>query len=245
MDADNGWVKPLFRKGYSQNPSNVTRIARAMKSEDDEHNAQIVYYQAGIGTGIGVYNHLVGGGTGLGLAENIREAYAFLASNYREEDPERPGVPPDSIFLIGFSRGAFTARSIGGLIGAIGLLKKRAMPLFYEAFLDWENAGNKDYTPLFFDRYFEHYNDVGKKKPANELARDKTRIGEYLNEYLDILLSLGLTQEVQIKCIGVFDTVGALGIPIDPVVQRLFPFLPSFIRYVLMLWQHQIDYVLT
>ena len=230
MDADNGWVKPLFRKGYSQNPTNVTRIARAISSEDDDHHSQIVYYQAGIGTGIGLYSHLMGGGTGLGLAENIREAYAFLASNYREEDPDRPGVPPDSIFLIGFSRGAFTVRSIAGLIGAIGLLKKRAMPHFYEAMLDWEHAGDGKYTPLFFDRYFAHHKDVEPKKPSLELARDKNRIGEYLDEYLDLLLSLGLTQEVQVKCIGVWDTVGALGIPINPVLQRIFPFLPSFIK---------------
>lgn len=231
MDADNGWVKPtLFRKGYSQNPTNVTRIARAIADEDEDHHAQIVYYQAGVGTGIGLYNHLLGGGTGLGLAENIREAYAFLASNYREEDPGRPGVAPDSIFLIGFSRGAFTARSIGGLIGAIGLLKKRAMPLFYEVFLDWENAGRSDYTPLFFDRYFERYTDVEKKQPNLDLARDKDRIGEYLDEYMNLLLGLGLTQEVQVKCIGVWDTVGALGIPINPVIQRVLPFLPSFIK---------------
>ena len=230
MDADNGWVKPLFRKGYSQNPSNVTRIARAISSEDDDHHAQVVYYQAGIGTGIGLYSHLMGGGTGLGLAENIREAYAFLASNYREEDSDRPGVPPDSIFLIGFSRGAFTARSIAGLIGAIGLLKKKAMPHFYEAFLDWENAGRSNYTPLFFDRYFEHHDDVEKKKPDIELARDRNRIKQYLDEYLDLLLSLGLTQEVQVKSIGVWDTVGALGVPINPIIQRLFPFLPSFIK---------------
>ena len=152
MDSDNGWVKGKWGgPGHLQNPSNVTRISRAISAEDDAHHPQIIYYQAGIGTGVGLWNHLAGGGTGLGLAENIREAYAFLASNYRENDPERPGVDPDSIFLIGFSRGAFTARSIAGLIGAVGLLKKRAMPHFYEVFQDWENAGNKDYTPLFFD----------------------------------------------------------------------------------------------
>ena len=190
-----------------------------------------MYYQAGIGSGIGIYNHVVGGGTGLGLEENIREAYAFLASNYRESDPDRPGVDPDSIFLLGFSRGAYTARSIAGLVGAVGLLKKRAMPHFFEVFKDWENAGNKDYTPMFFDSYFEQHQDVQDVKPPPlSLARDKTQIDHYLDEYLKILLSLDLTQEVQIKCIGVWDTVGALGIPINPILQRVFPFLPSFVR---------------
>ena len=231
MDSDNGWVKGgWFSQGHPQNPTNVTRISRAINAEDDAHHPQVVYYQAGIGTGIGLSNQVLGGGTGLGLSENIREAYAFLASNYRENDPERPGVDPDSIFLIGFSRGAYTARSIAGLLGAVGLLKKRAMPHFYEVFSDFQNAGDKHYKPLFFDQYMKHHRDVPNVKPPNSLAHDKTQIDHYLNEYLKALLSLNLTQEVQIKCIGVWDTVGALGIPINPILQHVFPFLPSFVR---------------
>jgi hypothetical protein len=139
-------------------------------------------------------------------------------------------VEPDSIFLIGFSRGAFTARSIGGLIGAVGLLKKRVLAHFYEIFSDWENAGNKNYTPMFFDSYAEHHKDVEIKKPADDLAHDNTRIDQYMEEYFRILRSLGLTQAVDVKCIGVWDTVGALGIPVNPLLQRIFPFLPSFMR---------------
>ena len=165
MDSDNGWVAGKWGKaGHLQNPTNVTRIARAISSEDDHHHPQIVYYQAGVGTGLGIWDHMVGGGTGMGLAEHIREAYAFLANNYRENDKLKVDVPPDAIFLVGFSRGAFTARSIGGFIGAVGVLKKKAMPHFYEIFLDWENAGNKHHKPLFFDRYFEHRADKATKK---------------------------------------------------------------------------------
>lgn len=193
-----------------------------------------MYYQAGIGSGIGLYDHLVGGGTGLGLEENIREAYAFLANNYREDypkkDPRRLNIASDSIFLIGFSRGAFTARSIGGLIGAVGLLKKKAMPHFYEIFSDWENAGNKKYTPMFFDSWYEHHEDRVKEKPADDLAHDNHQIDKYMEEYYRILLSLDLTQEVEVRCIGVWDTVGALGIPVNPLLQRVFPFLPGFVR---------------
>jgi hypothetical protein len=198
-------------------------------------NARTVYYQAGIGSGIGIYDHIVGGGTGLGLEENIREAYAFLANNYRERypegDPRNLGIKPDSIFLIGFSRGAFTARSIGGLIGAVGLLKKKAMPHFYEIFSDWENAGNPKYKPMFFDSYYEHHKEHKDWRPSLELAHDKDRIDIYMAEYYKILLErLDLTQEVEVKCIGVWDTVGALGIPVNPFLQRLFPFLPAFAR---------------
>lgn len=228
MDADSGWVKGKNgHSGYPQTPSNVTRIARAMKDQDDAHHQQIVYYQSGIGTGIGLYDHLVGGGTGAGLSENIREAYAFLVSNYSEHEKLKQ---PDSIFLLGFSRGAFTARSIGGFIGAVGILKKVTMPFFYEIFQDWANAGNPKHPPRFFGTYYKLNPELEKVQPAPEFIGKKDKINEYMQSYREILLSLNLTQEVNVKCIGVWDTVGALGIPINPILQRLLPFLPSFIR---------------
>jgi uncharacterized protein (DUF2235 family) len=64
------------------------------------------------------------------LSENIREAYGFLAKNYMKDD---------EIFLLGFSRGAFTARSIGGMIESVGLLTTKGMAYFYPIFSDWEN----------------------------------------------------------------------------------------------------------
>ena len=246
QDSDNGWVKGKWGKpGHLANPSNVTRLARAVKDVDESHHQQIVYYQAGIGTGLSLWDHIVGGGTGLGLSENIREAYTFLANNYAEHDDL---VEPDSIFLLGFSRGAFTARSLGGLIGAVGILKKAAMAHFYEIFLDWENAGNPKYEPKFFKSWYEHHPEFkpARKYPDLELAHDKNRIDDYMTEYSYILrVHLGLTQEVRIKAIGVWDTVGALGIPINPLLTKIFPFLPSFIKQYK--WfdttlDHHIDY---
>ena len=227
MDSDNGWVKGKGGSaGRPQNPSNVTRIARAIQDQDQDHHQQIVYYQAGIGTGIGLYDHLIGGGTGAGLSENIREAYMFLASNYSEHTKLQQ---KDSIFLLGFSRGAFTARSLGGFIGAIGILKKRAIPHFYEIFQDWENAGNPKKPPQFFETFYRLHPNFKPIYPAAELARDKLRINEYIEEYRRILHVHNLTQEVEIKCIGVWDTVGALGVPVNPLFQRIFH-LPSFFK---------------
>ncbi|KAK3072975.1 hypothetical protein LTR53_005835 [Teratosphaeriaceae sp. CCFEE 6253] len=233
MDSDNGWVPGKWgQPGHLQNPSNITRIARAIRPEDDHHHPQIVYYQAGVGTGIGLYSHLVGGGTGLGLAENVREAYAFLANNYSEHDGL---VPNDSIFLLGFSRGAYTARTLGGFICAMGVLKKKAMPHFYECFEDWERAGDPRYTPMFFDNYYKHHDsirDVDKKKPDETLARSNKPADRdtYLDQYFGILQRLGLTQRVTINATGVFDTVGALGIPLNPFLERVVTILPSYAR---------------
>src|SRR5438309_3453552 len=99
--------------------TNVVRIARAIKAEAEV--PQIVYYHSGVGTGGDTFAHVIGGAIGLGLSRNVRDAYAFLANNYCEGD---------EIFLFGFSRGAYTARSIGGLIGWAGLLHKRDMDDF-------------------------------------------------------------------------------------------------------------------
>jgi uncharacterized protein (DUF2235 family) len=72
----------------------------------------------------------MGGGLAIGLSENVREAYGFLAHNFQVSDNGQP----DEIYLLGFSRGAFTARSVGGLIASLGLLTKEAMEYFYYIF---------------------------------------------------------------------------------------------------------------
>lgn len=193
-DSDSGWVN-----GALKTPSNVTRISRAIKPEDSEHHAQIVYYQAGIGTGLGLRDRLLGGGTGLGLSEHIREAYYFLANNYS---------PGDSIFLIGFSRGSFTARSLGGLIGNLGLLNKTGLPFFYEIFLDWENAGNPDSKGSSFWEHYRDPLDPGRKSMPQTPSNDPARVYEYLNEYRASKRKasmLSLPDLTCLKCFGVLD----------------------------------------
>ena len=236
MDSDNGWVKGEWgQPGHLQNPTNVTRLARAIEPEDDDDHPQIVYYQAGVGTGIGLWSHLVGGGTGLGLADNVREAYSFLANNYSGQDDL---VPSDSIFLLGFSRGAYTARTLGGFVCQMGILKKKAMSHFYECFEDWERAGDPHYSPRFFDAYLKHHHDLGGDGLALKIKeiKEKTQSSCHkvrdagLDDYFKLLQELDLTQRVTINAIGVWETVGALGIPVNPRLQRIFPFLPNFFR---------------
>lgn len=157
-------------RGSLQTPSNVTRIGRAILAEDKNHCPQIVYYQAGIGTGFGLADKYIGGGTGEGISEHIREAYSFLANNY---------LPGDEIFLLGFSRGAFTARSIAGLIGSFGLLSKEEMPHFYDVFKDWENAGAKRYHARILK---SRSGFILKTRPSDAQA--------YLREYKQTLLNV-------------------------------------------------------
>jgi uncharacterized protein (DUF2235 family) len=91
--------------------SNVVRVAQAIKAVADKDNIeQVTYYQAGVGSDGGLDSFL-GGLFGVGLRNNVKRALAFLSLNYTEED---------EIYIFGFSRGAYTARAVAGVIGAIG-----------------------------------------------------------------------------------------------------------------------------
>ncbi len=139
----------------------MTRICRAIKTVTDKENvSQVLYYQAGVGTGVGLWSKIAGGGTGLGLAENCREAYSFLANNYE---------PGDRIVLIGFSRGAYTARSIAGLIGCIGLLTKLGLGSFVQVFQDYENSRTPGYTSEYPDVPFPNRPNFTDPRYAQEL----------------------------------------------------------------------------
>jgi uncharacterized protein (DUF2235 family) len=175
-----------------QPPTNVTRICRSVAPNDAKGVTQIAYYQSGIGTE-NIYDSILGGATGIGLAEHIREAYHFLAQNYDQE-------AGDEIYLVGFSRGSFTARSIASFISAIGLLTQKGMLYFYPIFQDWENQ----IKPL------------KNWKPNVQYPWPGPRPNLYSNseEYTNELFSRGLTRkDVKIKAVGVYDTVGSLGIP--------------------------------
>ena len=163
--------------------TNVVRIARAILPIDGrggQETAQIVYYQSGVGTGADLVQHVLGGSVGLGLSRNVRDGYGFIASNY---------CPGDEIFLFGFSRGAYTARSVAGLIGYAGLLQK----------------GDMDEFALVWEGY----------RLKGQLDRP------------DVLVHFPLRhKDVPIKCIGVWDTVGELGIPghLDEIFTQFYQF---------------------
>ncbi|KAF2396115.1 hypothetical protein EJ06DRAFT_243851 [Trichodelitschia bisporula] len=190
LDSDNGNLN-----GEIPTPSNVTRLARAIKAESDDNVPQVVSYHSGVGSHGSIINRVVAGAVGVGLAENVRESYSFLANNY---------TPGDEIFIFGFSRGAFTARSIAGLIGAVGLLTKRGLPYLPEIFRDVRHRHDPHYQPMTPDQPY-------KNKPS---ASDPS--------YKDGLARRGMTiLDVDIKVVGVWDTVGSLGLPRIPVLTRI------------------------
>ena len=107
------------------NQSNVLKFYRVLKRSE----RQLVYYEPGVGT-LGAQNEwarikqntekIIGLALGYGLDRNVLDAYRFLVVNY---------VEGDRLFLLGFSRGAYTARVLAGFINSIGLLRPEQINL--------------------------------------------------------------------------------------------------------------------
>lgn len=116
-------------------PTNVARLFQSTSSLDDKGNPQIVHYIAGVGTRLS--ERISGGGFGYGISDNVKNGYQFICSNYEEGD---------EIFLFGFSRGAYTARSIGGLIHNMGILKRPHFHRLNEAYSYYRNK-SPDWRP--------------------------------------------------------------------------------------------------
>ncbi|PNP61674.1 hypothetical protein FNYG_13591 [Fusarium nygamai] len=177
--SDGTWL--ASDTGGKAMPSNVAKLARAIANSglDDEGNLvkQIVSYHSGLGSGDLPFQKAIYGGFGWGLDIDVAQIYDFISNNYE---------PGDELFFFGFSRGAFTVRSVASLVCDIGVLSAVHMSRFAEM---WS---------------------VYRSNPSGEPFRKSAW-------YLDNKEELGLT-DVRVKVVGVWDTVGGLGIPEWPVV---------------------------
>lgn len=169
--CDGTWNRAdQVRKDGKPCVTNVIKIAvRIAKRDKDTIHA--IYYDQGVGTG-NVVDRISGGALGKGIEDNIHDAYRFLLGNYE---------PGDEIYLFGFSRGAFTARSIGGMIRKCGILKRESSDQYHAA------------LTLY------HSDSI----PSSEVAV------RFRAQH-----SLSPKDDIPIKFVGVWDTVGALGIPV-------------------------------
>ena len=167
--CDGTWNKP-----DNQAITNVEKIARTVQSDPRATGGvyQLVYYVSGVGAGSYAADRLLGGAFGFGLFHNVIACYRFLAQNYE---------PGDEIFIIGFSRGAYTARSVAGMVGRVGLLTKVSL--------------------------------VEERLPAAVHMYQRTDLpqgafGSSVDEFKH-----DHCHPAKVNFLGVFDTVGALGVP--------------------------------
>ena len=159
-----------WNRADQPSPTNVVMtVVRTAKR--DGQTVQIGYYDQGVGTG-NVLDRFTGGAFGEGLEDNINDAYRFLIGNYELGD---------ELYLFGFSRGAYTARSLAGMIRKCGILKRASAREYAAAVALYRNA--------------EHPDDPGPTAFRQQH-------------------SMAGSGRIEIRFIGVWDTVGALGIPL-------------------------------
>jgi hypothetical protein len=180
--ADGTWnhvveKDPKTGAAVSTNVAKLATVLSPVAIKDKREWQQKIFYLEGVGTTEG--ESFEGGAFGFGLLENIQRAYEFIVRHYS---------PGDRIYLFGFSRGAFTARSLGGLLRTVGILRRDA------------SAKIEDAMAIYSHPLFEAEPDL----PRCQIFRQMHSHPKY-----------------DIECIGVWDTVGSLGIPsMAPKLQK-------------------------
>ena len=158
--------------------------------------AQVALYHDGIGTESVKWLALLAGATGWGLTRNVKQLYGELARVY---------APGDKIFLFGFSRGAFTVRTLAGLIHACGILdlsKYRTNADFNRAVRDAYN----EYRQLYNSWITRLFHKTRKLTPA--------RVGELRSRFSVRVPEFDDPGGRLIAFMGVWETVDAVGLPI-------------------------------
>jgi uncharacterized protein (DUF2235 family) len=172
--ADGTWNSPVSKEQGKPVTTNVFKaFVKTIQDQCDDGCKQVVYYHEGVGTGNWL-DKFVGGITGKGIDDNIKDIYRVIVENYELND---------EIFLFGFSRGAYTVRSVAGMIRNCGILRR--------------------HNQHKIDKAYEIY-----RSRAEENHPNGSESIVFRSHYSYSI------EATKIKFIGVWDTVGSLGIPL-------------------------------
>ena len=127
------------------------------------------------------------GAFGEGLSENVCEAYNFLVNNY---------TPGDELYIFGFSRGAYTARSLAGLVATVGICTNAMMDQFWEMYEAYCSRGDYHIEATAWGRGEKPTEWKGKDKGLKWQGKGKG----------DVWLK-ACDKNFTIQVVGVFDTV--------------------------------------
>lgn len=156
--------------------SNVHKLFRMLENRTSR---QVVFYDRGLGTD---WRRITGNAFGSGFSHNVLECYDFIFQHF---------LAKDRIYLFGFSRGAYTVRSLSGFVDLYGILPKSRPDLI--------NVAWKKY----------------RKRPRFSWQKD--RRAEKADEFRSRHNAMG----ARVTFLGVWDTVGALGFPLKGVAKAL------------------------
>jgi uncharacterized protein (DUF2235 family) len=173
-----------WQRLYDGALTNVALTARATAPRDENGHPQIVYYSAGVGATLDGLNAWQGM-TGDDLDDHLLNAYMFLNLNYEPHDP---------IYLFGFSRGAYTVRSLAGLLRKCGILRREHVDKARDALKLYRNK-----------KIAKDGAEALRFRAAHALAwpRLDASIGPFAGPPVDL----------SIRYLGIWDTVGSLGVP--------------------------------
>ena len=183
--CDGTWNTPDQEDNGIPSPTNVVKLMNSLAETTSAGIEQLAYYHPGVGTKGGL-DKIRGGAYGVGVSNQIKSAYQWLGVNYQ---------PGDVVYLFGFSRGAFIARSLGGFLG--------------RGLLDLRGESESDSWKRVEIAYAEGYR---KHKKAEEDEKDWAKGWAIFHN----------GEAFPIRFLGVWDTVGALGVPDDlPILDLL------------------------
>lgn len=209
--------------------TNVWKIFRAVELRGDNPE-QVAFYDDGVGTSSLKPLALAGEAFGWGLSRNIRELYSSLVHCYQ---------PGDSIYLFGFSRGAFTVRSLGGLICLCGIVdpnKKAKWPWsWWHWSMPWRWSRRGAEWPLrarikaAYKTYRKAHKLRRRRKSETRTRKFEKRAEKLCDEFRKKYSLVNPNggpgcrdpRDIPIRCIGVWDTVDAVGLPVDELTDAL------------------------
>jgi uncharacterized protein (DUF2235 family) len=189
-------------------PTNVVKLSLAAHRSYEDAFQEIIYV-AGVGSGRGTtdwsktIDRWGGGLFGWGLTENLEDAYRQLAFGYELGD---------ELFVFGFSRGAFTARSLCGLIRSCGIPSRGNVPRLPEAIERYRTRGAENTHP-------DHPDSFAFRREFAPWVHTSPKEREWR-----VQNGVAEGHRLTITYLGVWDTVGALGVP------KMLPFAPHFNR---------------
>ncbi len=163
-------------------PANAAAGAPLIKLAGHDGTVQRVVYHKGVGADPDWLKHWLGGSIGLGLKQIVLDAYASIVDLYAHGD---------DIFVLGFSRGAYAARALVGMIGASGIVRQSAPDALEAAWANYRVAPAVRAAPATGSNSAQQA--IGNLKALRDRG--------------------GLQPDNRVKCVGVWDTVGSYGVP--------------------------------
>ncbi len=178
---------------------------------DSGKTTQLAFYDDGVGTEPGRWKRLLGGIFGTGLSRNIREMYCELCRVYEQGD---------QIYLFGFSRGAFTVRTLAGVIIEHGIVPRS----------DWKTDKELENISRSIWRSHRHQYDSYLGCFFRKFSDPMLKIEEVQEKYhLDTPSTKSITTErPTIRMVGVWDTVAAYGFPVDWIADAVNKYIYRF-----------------